>query len=166
MSDSLDCSMPGSSVHGTFKGRILEWLAISFSTGSSWPRDWTQVSCITGRFLTAEYWESPIIREMQVKTPMSCHLTLVRRPSSKGAQIINKCWRECGGKGTPLSFGGHEKWHIHSGKESGTFLKTTNQQLELGRMRTDIVFLSGRQSVLKLDCSDGLFTPFKYTKKC
>ena len=62
--------------------------------------------------------------------------------------------------------GENVKWHIHSGKESGTFLKTTNQQLELGRMRTDIVFLSGRQSVLKLDCSDGLFTPFKYTKKC
>ena len=32
--------------------RILEWVAISFWRGSSWPRDWTRVSCITGRFFT------------------------------------------------------------------------------------------------------------------
>ena len=38
-------SLPGSSVHGIFQARILEWFAISFSRGSSWPRDWTQVSC-------------------------------------------------------------------------------------------------------------------------
>ena len=39
--------------------------------------------------LLLSHWESPIIREMQVKTPVSRHLTLVRRPSSKGVQIIN-----------------------------------------------------------------------------
>jgi len=33
-------------------GKNLEWIAIPFSKGSSWPRDWTQVSCITGRFFT------------------------------------------------------------------------------------------------------------------
>ena len=42
-------SLPGSSVHGIFQARILEWLAISFSRGSSQPRDRTQVSCIVGR---------------------------------------------------------------------------------------------------------------------
>ena len=47
-----DCSPPGSSVHGFLLARILEWAAISFSRGSSWPRDWTQVSCIAGRFFT------------------------------------------------------------------------------------------------------------------
>ena len=46
------CSPPGSSVHGIFQARILEWIAISFSRGSSRPRDRTQVSCIAGRFLT------------------------------------------------------------------------------------------------------------------
>ena len=40
---------PGSSVHGILQARILEWVAISFSMGSSWPRDWTQVSHIAGR---------------------------------------------------------------------------------------------------------------------
>ena len=45
----MDCSLPGSSVHGIFQARILEWVAISFSRGSSQPRDRTQVSCIVGR---------------------------------------------------------------------------------------------------------------------
>ena len=55
MSDScnpLDCSSPGSSVYGDSQARILEWIAI-FSSGSSWPRDWTHVSC-TGRFSPTE----------------------------------------------------------------------------------------------------------------
>ena len=38
------CSPPGSSVHGILQARILEWVTIPFSRGSSWPRDWTQVS--------------------------------------------------------------------------------------------------------------------------
>ena len=44
--------MPGSSVHGILQARILEWVAISFSRGSSWPRDRTQVFCIAGRLFT------------------------------------------------------------------------------------------------------------------
>ena len=47
--DPVDCSPPGSSVHGILQARILEWVAISFSRGSSWPRDQTQVSRIAGR---------------------------------------------------------------------------------------------------------------------
>ena len=45
----LDCSQPGSSTYGIFQARILEWVAISFSRGSSQCRDRTQVSCIAGR---------------------------------------------------------------------------------------------------------------------
>ena len=41
----MDCSPPGSSVHGILQARILEWIAVSFSGISSWPRDQTQVSC-------------------------------------------------------------------------------------------------------------------------
>ena len=47
----MDGSLPGSSVRGVSQTRILEWVAISFSRGSSWPRDWTQVSCIAGSLL-------------------------------------------------------------------------------------------------------------------
>ena len=50
--DPVDCSPPGSSVHGIFQARVLEWIAISFSRGSSWPRDWTQVSCTAGRYFS------------------------------------------------------------------------------------------------------------------
>ena len=45
----MDCSLPGSSIHGIFQARILECVAISFSRGSSWPRDWSQVSHAVGR---------------------------------------------------------------------------------------------------------------------
>ena len=50
--DPMDCSLPGSSIHGIFQARVLEWVAISYSRGSSWPRDWTQVSRIAGRYFT------------------------------------------------------------------------------------------------------------------
>ena len=48
----MPCSSSGSSVDGILQVRILEWVAISFPRGSSWPRDWTHVSCIAGRFFT------------------------------------------------------------------------------------------------------------------
>ena len=48
--DPMDCSLPGSSVHSLLQARILEWLAIPFSRGSSQPRDQTWVSCIAGIF--------------------------------------------------------------------------------------------------------------------
>ena len=59
----MDCSLPGSSVHGILQARILEWIVMPFSRGSSQPRDRTQVSHITGGFFTVwatreeqEYW--------------------------------------------------------------------------------------------------------------
>ena len=48
----MDCSLLGSSVHGIFQVRILKWVAISFSRGSSQSRDWTWVSHIAGRHFT------------------------------------------------------------------------------------------------------------------
>ena len=57
-----DCSLPGSSVHRILQARIREWVAISFSRGSSRPRNQTRVSCIAGsRFTiwaTREAWWS------------------------------------------------------------------------------------------------------------
>ena len=48
----MDCSLPGSSVHGMLQARTLEWVAISSSKGSSQPRDQTQVSSTAGRVFT------------------------------------------------------------------------------------------------------------------
>ena len=54
MCESMDRSPPGSSVHGISQARMLDWIAISFSRGSSWPRERTHISCFTSWFFTAE----------------------------------------------------------------------------------------------------------------
>ena len=50
--EPMDCSLPGFSVHGIFQASIPEWVAFSFSRGSSWPRYQTQFSHIAGRRFT------------------------------------------------------------------------------------------------------------------
>ena len=72
--DSMDCSLLSSSVHGIFQAIVLEWIAISFSRGSSQPRDRTWVSRIAGRHFTV--WASreapPDHKLMQLKSsPLS-----------------------------------------------------------------------------------------------
>ena len=52
LSNPMDCSLRGSSVHGILQARIMKWVAVSFSRGSSRLRDRTRVSCIIGRFFT------------------------------------------------------------------------------------------------------------------
>ena len=64
---------PGSSVHGILQARILEWFAIPFSSRFSWPRDWTWVSCIAGRFFTI--WAT---REAAVETFMSPQIHVLK----------------------------------------------------------------------------------------
>ena len=65
--DLMDCSPLGSSVHGILQARILKWVAIPVSRGSSRPRNWTQVSCIAGRFFTN--WAT---RESESEVAQSC----------------------------------------------------------------------------------------------
>ena len=54
LGNPMDYSLPSSSVHGISQARTLEWVVISFSRGSSRLKDWTQVSCMAGRFFTTE----------------------------------------------------------------------------------------------------------------
>ena len=63
----LDCSLPGSSIHGIFQARVLEWVAISFSRGSSRPRDWTQVSHLAGRRFTIWTTREPMMKTLRLK---------------------------------------------------------------------------------------------------
>ena len=73
--DPMDCITPGSSVHGILQERILEWVAIPFSRGSSLPRGYTWVSCMAGRFFTV--WAT---REAQrLRWPCNRHLNQVHR---------------------------------------------------------------------------------------
>ena len=48
----MDCSLPDSSIHGILQARILAWVAIPFSRGSSQPKDQIRVSHIAGKFFT------------------------------------------------------------------------------------------------------------------
>ena len=57
--DPVDCSLPGSSVHGILQARILEWVAMASSRRLSWHRDRTPGSCIAGGFFTTELQGSP-----------------------------------------------------------------------------------------------------------
>ena len=58
--DPMDCSPQGCSVHGISQASILEWVAFSFSRGSSLPRDQTQVNCLVGGFFSTEpSWKPP-----------------------------------------------------------------------------------------------------------
>ena len=57
----MDYSPPGSSIHGFSQARILEWVAVSFSGGSSQLKDWTSVSCIASQFFTTEPPGKPLL---------------------------------------------------------------------------------------------------------
>ena len=57
----MDCSLPGSSVHATLQARILEWVTISFSGESAWPRDQTYVSCIGNQFFATKPLGKPYV---------------------------------------------------------------------------------------------------------
>ena len=69
--DAMDYSPPGSSVHGILQARILEWVAVSFSKGCSWPRDPTWDSCIGRQILyhsaTWEGFSRPFIFKMALR---------------------------------------------------------------------------------------------------
>ena len=79
--DHVDCSSPGPSVHGILQARILEWLAIPFSRGSSQPRDRTWVSCIAGRFFII--WATN--QEMILKT--HCRIQAFTRDGSRWSAL-------------------------------------------------------------------------------
>ena len=59
LGDTMDCSLPSSSVHGILRARIPTWIAVASSRGSSQPKDWTCVSYIAGGFFTSEPPEKP-----------------------------------------------------------------------------------------------------------
>ena len=71
--DPVNGSPPSSSAHGIFQARILEWVAISFSSGSSWPWGWTRISYIGGRFFTTEPWEPSLGYSFLVLLPKNLY---------------------------------------------------------------------------------------------
>ena len=78
--DPVDCSLPGSSFHGIFQTRVLEWVAISFSRGSSQPRDWNQVFCIVDRCFTT--WANREVQELMLNLKLQYFGHLMWRTDS------------------------------------------------------------------------------------
>ena len=72
--NSMDCSSPGSSVHGILQARIQEWVAIPFSREYSWPKDRTWVSCIIGKLFTI--WATREAPSLQIQPFPSLNLFL------------------------------------------------------------------------------------------
>ena len=70
----MDCSLSGSSVHDIFQARILEWVAVSFSRGSSRPRDRTRVSRTAGRLYRLSHQGSPsVVKNLVAMQEIACN---------------------------------------------------------------------------------------------
>ena len=99
----MECNLPDSSVYAILQARILEWVAIPFSMGSSWPRDWTWVSCTAGGFFTDwDTREARLVRYLLTKgylellfpgrTPhVCCGLALWNVTSVKCVRLTSVC---------------------------------------------------------------------------
>ena len=89
--DPMDCSLPGSSVHGILQARIPELVAISFSRVSSQPRNQNQVYCIAGRLFTSKPLGNSIF--LHQPWPQNSILHLVLHPHSNVTKT--KKWEKC-----------------------------------------------------------------------
>jgi len=76
----MECSPPGSSVHGVLQAEILEWVAIPFSRGSSQPGYWTRVSCIEGKLFTSWATRETHIIHIYIYNFFFCYLTTEPNP--------------------------------------------------------------------------------------
>ena len=92
----MGCSLPGSSVHGILPARILEWVAISSSWGSSQPRDGNRVSCVSciGRRVLYDQatWEAPIERKeerLEVNDVYQLNLSIFQEKNSFPGLVSN-----------------------------------------------------------------------------
>ena len=83
--DPMDCSLPGSSVHGIFQARILKWVVTTFSRGSSPPRDWTCVSFI-GRWVLY-----PLNHQGSPPLLYSFFISYERREQTNPCEPYKKC---------------------------------------------------------------------------
>ena len=102
--DPMGCSLPGSSLHGILQARVLEWVAISFSRGSSRPRNWTQVSHISGRHFNLR-----ATREAQRRyyaNNMKCQKLWVKKGLKTGQCQDNGRSGQCRGKEKLISYYG------------------------------------------------------------
>ena len=130
--DPMDCSPPGSLVHGIFQAWILEWVAISFSRGSSRPWDWIQVSSIVGRRFTV--WATREVHEKHRRVVVSFKRMSVEifyrwnlLPRSQLANYIDS-WRQEAAKKGPT--GKYLGYPIRSSYSASVDLKWSSSTVE------------------------------------
>jgi len=100
------CSLPGSSAHGILQARILEWVAIPFSRGSSRTRDRTQISCFGGRVFTI--WAAAAAAMSLQSCPTLCDPRDGSPPGSPVPGILQARTLEC----VAISFSNAWKWKV------------------------------------------------------
>ena len=97
----MDCSPPGSSIHRIFQARVLEWVAIFFSRGSSLTRDQTQVSCIAGRCFTIWATREALTADQHYPPPLWCVLKQNKQARGPSDPVVGnptnqyENWRMC-----------------------------------------------------------------------
>ena len=110
--DPLDYNLPGSSAHWILQARMLEWVAMPSSRGSSWPRDWTWVFYASwiGRCVLYHqcHLGNPIPEICKLKR--GYHLPFVKLGSKKkkNSPSVGRWW--CGQSGTPMSYWWRNSW--------------------------------------------------------
>ena len=116
----MDCSLSGSSAHGISQARILEWIAISFSRWSFWPRVQTQVSC-TGRWILYHWATS----EAKIKYKI-CQITFLF--STQELQSRVEMWKKSWGEGRKMEknkVSSHNRETVQSGVgRTDSFIKS------------------------------------------
>ena len=166
----MDCSPPGSFVHEILQARILKWVAIPFSRGSSQPKDWTQIFCIARKYFTAEPPGKPIIDEVLQKkwAERSISDTWVNAlRASAGREWEQRGWAGEGGEGQWSCPGASDDSTVSSGpgmalprspklKQGGTKLKvctfTSDQSLPGGCSQNKVITM-GRTAFSAQSCS-------------
>ena len=143
--DPVDCSLPGSSVHGIFQAIVLEWIAISFSKGSTQPRDWTRVSRIVDRRFTV--WATrEVHKERWVLKNWSfelwCWRRLLRVPwtvKRSNQSILKEIRPEYSLEGLmlklKLQYFGHQMWRTDSFEKTLMLGKIEGRRRAWQRMR-------------------------------
>ena len=94
--DPMDCNLPGSSVHGILQARVLERVPISFSRGSSWPRNRTWVSHIARQTLyllscQGSTFTALILLNSSLRHNQCCYLVIFKEIGIKWLTYINLC---------------------------------------------------------------------------
>ena len=114
--DPMDCNLQGSSIHGIFQARILEWVAISFFRGFFQPRDWTRVSRIAGRRFTiwatkeAKWrkirWRKPNEEIPDTKSHVLYDFIQMKKanPEIESRLVLARGWMEKKGRGVIMIF--------------------------------------------------------------